>query len=78
MPKYRVYLQTVASVSIEVEAEDKEAAIDAAFEEAPSGVCAQCSGWGRKWSLDVGEWGTEGFKVDTDTPDDEVVEEIEP
>ncbi len=77
MPKYRVYLQTVASVSIEVEAEDKEAAIDAAFEEVPSGVCAQCSGWGQKWGLDLGEWGTEQFKVDMDAPDD-VVEEIEP
>jgi hypothetical protein len=42
-----------------------------ASEELPSGVCAQCSGWERKWSLDMGdEWelddGDDAFTVVTD------------
>lgn len=56
MPKYHVNLQTVASMSVTVEAEDEKSAIDAAYEEIPSGVCAQCSGWDQFWSLDLGEF----------------------
>ena len=33
MPKYRVHLVTVASTSVEVEADDGEAAIEKAFEQ---------------------------------------------
>lgn len=33
MPKFKVYLQTIASTVIEVEAEDGEQAIELAFEE---------------------------------------------
>ena len=58
MPQYRVTLETIASVTVEVEAEDKDAAVEEAFNEAPSGVCAQCSGWGQEWSMDMGEWDT--------------------
>jgi hypothetical protein len=73
MPKYRVYLQTVASLTVEVEAEDQDAALDAAYQEAPGGVCAQCSGWGQPWSLDFGgEW-----DIGTDATLDEAVEEVE-
>jgi hypothetical protein len=77
--KYRVYLQTIASFSMEVEVDDdldqqaaKEAAIEAAYDEAPNNVCAQCTGWGQKWSLDLGgEW-----EVAKDG-DDELVEKVE-
>lgn len=51
MATYTVYLTTTASVSVRVEVDDnldeqdaREAAIEKAFEEAPSGVCARCSG----------------------------------
>jgi hypothetical protein len=60
--RYRVHLQTVASFSIEVDADDEDAALDVAFEEAPNDLCAQCSGWGSRYSMDLGEWGTEGFR----------------
>ena len=29
---------------------------DAAYNQAPGGVCAQCSGWGHEWGLELGEW----------------------
>lgn len=66
MAKYRVYLETGASVAVTVEVDDDldeaeahAAAIEKAFDEAPRSVCAQCSGWGQKWSLDLGEWDVE-------------------
>lgn len=55
MPKYRVWLQTNAEFGVSVEAEDEEAAIEAAFEHT-RGICAQCSGWGKDTSIDLGEW----------------------
>jgi hypothetical protein len=53
---YRVQIPKVLWFSITVEADDEEAAITEAFEEAP-GLCAQCSGWGRNWSIDEDDWG---------------------
>ena len=47
MAKYRVYLEAVASVSIEVEAADQDSAIAAAFEHTPSAA------W--DWP-DMGDW----------------------
>jgi hypothetical protein len=55
MPKYSVSLMTTLSLSITVEAENEEAAREEAYQEAP-GICAQCSGWGRKYGMDIGEW----------------------
>ena len=55
MARYRVYFETTASCTVEVDADDEDAAIDKAYDEIPSGVCAQCSGWGQPWSLDFGE-----------------------
>jgi hypothetical protein len=43
MPKYRVYLVTTASATVEVEADDTEQAIELAFQEAPGGLCHQCA-----------------------------------
>jgi hypothetical protein len=65
MPKYRVDLVATSSFTIEVEAEDKDEAIDLAIQETP-GICAQCSGWGKPWSLELGDvWDIpEGAKVD--------------
>lgn len=63
MAKYQVYLSTTASLSVSVdistegldEDEIEEAAIEAAFNHNHY-ICAQCSGWGRKHSFDLGEW----------------------
>jgi hypothetical protein len=58
-----VYLTTTASLSVEVEVDDDldeyeagEDAIEKALEKAPKEVCASCSGWGKKWSFDLGPW----------------------
>lgn len=63
--KYVVHMTTTASLSVEVEIPDdldeqaaKAAAIEEAYQNAPSNVCAQCGGWGREWSLELGEWDT--------------------
>lgn len=61
MPKYRVAMHTGVSLYIEVEADNEEDAIEEAYQDSPSGVCAQCSGWGQKWNLDLGD-----FEVDED------------
>jgi hypothetical protein len=58
MPRFYVHMQMPLSTTIEVEAANEEAAIAAAFrsDQMPSGICAQCSGWGRPFSVDEGEW----------------------
>jgi excinuclease UvrABC ATPase subunit len=69
MSEYTIYFTSTASCSIKVEADDLEAAIEEAWQEAPSGVCAQCSGMGShsKFSLDLsGDWDVDdsGYEVD--------------
>jgi hypothetical protein len=62
--KYRVYLSTVASLTVTVDLPDNvdpdeapEQAIEKAFDEAKRrDLCAHCSGWGQKWSLDLADW----------------------
>ena len=49
MPKYDVYLVAVASTVVEVEAEDKEAAIEAAYQQG-----LPYAGYGSDFEL--GEW----------------------
>jgi hypothetical protein len=69
MPRYRVYLQTVASATVEVEAEDKNEAYELATCGDLPVICAQCSGWGRKQSLDLGDvW---------EIPDDDIEQGVE-
>lgn len=63
MAKYRVYLSSSADVTVHVEVDDdldeqdaRQAAIEKAFEEAPSNsLCIHCSGYGQSWSRDLGE-----------------------
>lgn len=52
MAEYQVHFLQTVSISVTVEADDPEDAIEKAFDEAPSGVCAQCSGWGQQWGRD--------------------------
>lgn len=55
--KYRVSMVQTASTMVEVEAEDIDDAIDKAWQEAPGGLCAQCSGWNNPPGVDLaGEW----------------------
>jgi hypothetical protein len=64
MTSYNVYLRTTADFVVRVDVDDEglsieeahDRAMDAAFDEAPSGVCAQCSGWRQSWSLDLNDW----------------------
>jgi hypothetical protein len=64
MAKYRVYLKTTASGVVDVEVPDDvtdpEEIAELAWQEAefPT-LSAQASGWGRSWSLDLGEWETD-------------------
>ena len=55
MPKYRVYLQTVASTVIEVEAEDKNEAYELAADQEMPTICGHCSGYGGRQTLDLGD-----------------------
>lgn len=60
MAIFTLYFTQVMSTSVTVEADDYDSAIDAAYQSenmAPTGVCAQCSGWGQPWSIDTsGDW----------------------
>ena len=59
MAEYRIHFTTGTSATVCVEADDLDAAIDAAYEELPGSICAQCSGWGKKWTREEGD-----FEVD--------------
>lgn len=44
------------SVTVETDSTDPEEILEQAWEEAPAGICAHCSGWGQSWSrADDGE-----------------------
>lgn len=82
MPKYRVFLAAVANGSVEVEASDEEEAVELVFQEELPWICAQCSGWGRSYSMDLGEWELEGdfqrellHDISYDLPNVELIEE---
>jgi hypothetical protein len=47
------FTQTIGvSVTVETDSEEPNEIIDQAWEEAPGGICAHCSGWGQSWSRD--------------------------
>jgi hypothetical protein len=69
MSEYRVYLTTTASFTVTVEAETEDEAIDLAYDEAPSSLCAHCSGYGQHGGVDLGgEW----------QMDDDGIEQVSP
>jgi hypothetical protein len=72
MPKYQVSMPKVIWLTIDIEAEDETEAQEKAWEEAPS-FCAQCTGWGREWSIDDDNtWGdVPGIETDVRLLDDE-------
>lgn len=55
MSTYRIYFTTGASTVVEVEADDLDSAIDLAYDSVPSGVCAQCAGWGGGPGIELGD-----------------------
>jgi hypothetical protein len=61
MPKYQVAMHATIGLYVTVEADSEEAAINAAYEEAPGDICAQCSGWGQSWSKEESD-----YEVDED------------
>lgn len=57
MAKYTVQFLATASSAVDVEAVDASEAREKAEEmfEHPS-ICAQCSGWGQSYNIDLSEW----------------------
>ena len=84
MKKYRVFFETGASLSIDVELSDEEieatggdplaASIEKAYDHLPGDVCAHCSGWGKKYSLDLGEWEIESERKTDDEGNVHIIE----
>ena len=56
MAKYTVLLTTWANAAVTVETDetDPDLILEEAWQNTPV-VCAQCAGWGREWSLEVGD-----------------------
>lgn len=52
--KYTVHMTQMVSVTLTVDGEDVEDAIERAYDERPGGICAQCSGRGQGWARDDG------------------------
>lgn len=75
MPKYRVYMETGASTHFEVEAENKDEAVDIALSEHRPYVCAQCGGWGNEdgvGGIEIGdEWDVKDYDRDVEVLSDE-------
>ena len=57
MPNYRVFLYAVAEAIVEVEADDKDEAIELAFENAPNGANITNDFEMSEWSLSVDIYG---------------------
>jgi len=58
-----VFLSTTVDAAVTVDIPDdtpegdiERVAIEEAFEVFPASVCAQCSGWGQPWSIELGEF----------------------
>lgn len=58
MAKYRVPLTGIADAMITVETDetDPEKILEKAYQEEFSTLCAQCSGWGRDFYLEIGDY----------------------
>lgn len=61
MSKFGLYFETAASVYVEVEADDIDEAVDAAYQKLPGGLCHQCAG-----DYDIGDlkWDDSSYEVD--------------
>lgn len=52
---YTVHFTKLTSISVTVDAEDPQDAIEAALDAGPGGICAHCAGWQQAWSRDEGD-----------------------
>lgn len=59
--KFTAYFTTDASVAVSIEADSVDDAQEKAdeFDDFPS-LCAQCSGWGQRLGIDLGDWEQDG------------------
>lgn len=73
MSMYRVRLVRTASAVFDVEADDEDQAIEAAFEQAPAGLCHQCA---QTVEL-AGEWALPELHPLFNKPEDDV-EKVSP
>jgi hypothetical protein len=66
MSKFKVRFIPQVDLTVTVEAEDVDEAIDKAYQAKPSGICAHCSGgWGKPYSLDIEMFdGVEPYEVE--------------
>lgn len=72
MPEYTLYFTQTASSSVTVQADDLEAAENAAYDLLPTGVCAQCAGWGRAAGVELsGDWELDEKAARDDYPDEQ-------
>lgn len=68
--KYAVDFNDWVTTTVTVEADDVDEAIEKAFDERPTDLCAHCTGWGQEWSRDMGEpdvlgvYDEQGNKID--------------
>lgn len=57
MAEYTVYYRATSDLTVHVDAEDYDSAIDCAEEVRPSDeLCAHCSGWHQKWTREPGQF----------------------
>lgn len=56
MSMFTLYFTNTSSSVVKVEAVDLDEAIDLAYDQLPSSICAQCSGWGSDWNRDESDW----------------------
>lgn len=77
MPNYTVYMEGYAGFYARVDADNHEEAISKAYDEAPSGICFSCSGYGKNWGLDIGDEFTPSTVLNNETNEEIVVKDSE-
>lgn len=55
MAKYKVEFRAYVFATDTVDAKDESEAIEAAFANGFPQLCAQCSGWNQRWSLELAD-----------------------
>lgn len=64
MAKYAVSMEETCWVTVYVEADSEDEALEKGYEAAPDGICAHCTGWGTEWGRDhEGPWGSDRDEV---------------